>query len=105
MYQTGTHGSVGGRLANQSSASYPISYATIRIRQSTSFLCERAILWYHRRAQEIRKEQKQMKKKIAFFDIDGTLIDMERKKMSDHAHLYRNRTLSADASFFSGRGV
>ena len=24
MYQTGTHGSVGGRLANQSSASYPI---------------------------------------------------------------------------------
>lgn len=24
-----------------------------------------------------------MKKKIAFFDIDGTLIDMERKKMSD----------------------
>ena len=59
------------------------SDVTIRIRQSTSFLCERAILWYHRRAQEIRKEQKQMKKKIAFFDIDGTLIDMERKKMSD----------------------
>ena len=25
MYQTGTHGSVGGRLANQSSASYPIA--------------------------------------------------------------------------------
>lgn len=25
MYQTGTHGSVGGRLANQSSASYPMA--------------------------------------------------------------------------------
>ena len=28
MYQTGTHGSVGGRLANQSSASYPIVFTT-----------------------------------------------------------------------------
>ena len=31
MYQTGTHGSVGGRLANQSSASYPIvSFIMVR---------------------------------------------------------------------------
>ena len=31
MYQTGTHGSVGGRLANQSSASYPIVPGMARI--------------------------------------------------------------------------
>ena len=36
MYQTGTHGSVGGRLANQSSASYPILKAGY-YRHFTSF--------------------------------------------------------------------
>ena len=35
MYQTGTHGSVGGRLANQSSASYPIAYQQRRAGLST----------------------------------------------------------------------
>lgn len=32
MYQTGTHGSVGGRLANQSSASYPIEQTSAEAR-------------------------------------------------------------------------
>ena len=33
MYQTGTHGSVGGRLANQSSASYPIEQTSAEARK------------------------------------------------------------------------
>ena len=39
MYQTGTHGSVGGRLANQSSASYPIMCAILACRYLVRSLC------------------------------------------------------------------
>ena len=41
MYQTGTHGSVGGRLANQSSASYPIVQRKGICRKDHPRMCER----------------------------------------------------------------
>ena len=48
MYQTGTHGSVGGRLANQSSASYPIRYTWhIPMEKTPFFLASLRKTVYH----------------------------------------------------------
>ena len=49
MYQTGTHGSVGGRLANQSSASYPIKNKKVLVSHTTKTVLKKSNFYINKK--------------------------------------------------------